>query len=72
MQQLLGLMNSMLQNRSMPDKVAKVVLEAVTSQNPNLRYTAGDDATFLVQKRKERTYSEFKKFVSEFLSKPSA
>lgn len=72
MQQVLGLMNSMLQNGSLPDKVAKVVLEAVTSQNPNLRYTAGDDAAFLVQKRKELSDSEFKKFVSEFLSKPSA
>jgi len=72
MQQVLGLMNSMLQNGSLPDKVAKVVLEVVTSQNPNLRYTAGDDAAFLVQKRKELSDSEFKKFVSEFLSKPSA
>ena len=72
MQQVLGLMNSMLQNGSLPDKVAKVVLEAVTSQNPNLRYTAGDDAAFLVQKRKELSDSEFKKFVSEFLSKPSS
>lgn len=72
MQQVLGLMNSMLQNGSLPDKVAKVVLEAVTSQNPNLRYTAGDDAAFLVQKRKELSDPEFKKFVSEFLSKPSA
>jgi len=72
MQQVLGLMNSMLQNGSLPDKVAKVVLEAVTSQNPNLRYTAGDDAAFLVQKRKELSDPEFKKFVSEFLSKPSS
>lgn len=71
MQQVLGLMNSMLQNGSLPDKVAKVVLEAVTSQSPNLRYTAGDDAAFLVQKRKELSDLEFKKFVSEFLSKSS-
>jgi NAD(P)-dependent dehydrogenase (short-subunit alcohol dehydrogenase family) len=69
MQQVQNLMGSLLQNGSSPAEVAKVVLEAVTAQNPQLRYTAGDDAAFLAQKRKELPDSEFKKFVSEFLSK---
>ena len=71
MKQFQDLMDSILQNGTLPGEVAKVILGAVTSQNPNLRYTAGDDAAFLVQKRRELSDPEFKKFVSEFLSKPA-
>jgi short-subunit dehydrogenase len=71
MQQIQVILGSMLQNGTSPTEVAKVVLEAVTAQNPNLRYTAGNDAAFLAQKRKELSDSEFKKFISEFLSKTS-
>jgi NAD(P)-dependent dehydrogenase (short-subunit alcohol dehydrogenase family) len=71
LQQFQSVVGPMLQNGSLPGVVAKVVLEAVTSQNPNLRYTAGDDAAFLAQKRKELSDPDFKKFVSEFLSKTS-
>jgi len=31
----------MMKNASSPELVAKVVLEAITNQNPNLRYLAG-------------------------------
>jgi hypothetical protein len=33
----------MMANASSPDLVAKVVLNAVTNENPNLRYLAGKD-----------------------------
>ena len=66
MQQLQGTLNSLLQNGSLPSKVAEVILNAITTPNPNLRYTVGDDAALLVQKRKELGDPEFQKFVSGF------
>ena len=38
-----------------------------TTPNPSLRYTVGDDAALLAQKRKELPDSEFQKLVLEFL-----
>ena len=66
MQQLQGTLNSLIQNGSLPSKVAEVILNAITTPNPNLRYTVGDDAAMLVQKRKELPDPEFQKFVSGF------
>ena len=66
MQQLQGTLNSLLQNGSLPSKVAEVILNAITTPNPDLRYTVGDDAALLVQKRKELGDPEFQKFVSGF------
>jgi short-subunit dehydrogenase len=67
MQQLQNSMKSLLKNGSSPTTVAKVILDAVTSPNPNLRYTVGEDAAFLAQKRKELSDSEFQKLVLGFL-----
>ena len=66
MQQLQGALNSLLQNGSLPTKVAEVILKAITTPNPNLRYTVGDDAALLAQKRRELSDSEFQKFVAGF------
>lgn len=66
MQKLQNALGSLLKNGSHPTKVAKVVLDAITSPDPNLRYTAGDDAAFLAQQRKELPDPEFKKLVLEF------
>ena len=66
MQQLQGTLNSLLKNGSLPSKVAEVILNAITTPNPNLRYTVGDDAALLVQKRRELADPEFQKFVSGF------
>lgn len=60
-------LRSIVEKGSPPSKVAKVILDAVNAQNPDLRYTVGDDAAFLVQKRKELSDSEFQKLVSDFL-----
>jgi len=39
----------MVENRSItPDEVAKIILKAVTSTNPDLRYVAGNDAAGLL------------------------
>jgi len=66
MQKLQSSINSVFKNGTPPTKVAEVILNAVTAPNPNLRYTAGDDAALLAQKRKELPDSEFQKLVLEF------
>jgi short-subunit dehydrogenase len=66
MQKLQISLNSIVKNGTPPTKVAEVILNAITTPNPNLRYTVGDDAALLVQKRKELPDSEFKKLVLEF------
>jgi short-subunit dehydrogenase len=65
MQKLQGSLNSMLKNGTPPTKVAEVILNAITTPTPNLRYTVGDDAALLAQKRKELPDSEFQKIVLE-------
>jgi len=65
-QHLQGALDSLLQNGSLPTKVAEVILKAITTPNPNLRYTVGDDAALLAQKRRELSDSEFRKLVLEF------
>ncbi len=66
MQKLQISMSTILQSATPPSRVADVILDAVTASAPSLRYTAGDDATLLAQKRKELPDSEFKKLVLEF------
>ena len=50
---------SMIENASSsPEEVARVILQALTSKNPQLRYTVGIDATTLIQVK--RTMSDVK------------
>ena len=53
MQKLQNSLNSLVKNGTPATKVAEVILNAIKIPNPNLRYTVGDDAAFLTQKRKE-------------------
>jgi hypothetical protein len=41
-----------LETGSSPDVVAKVVLKAVTSENPNLRYMAGKDIETVMEAKR--------------------
>lgn len=66
MQKLQSSMSAILQSATPPSRVADVILGAVTSSAPSLRYTVGDDAALLAQKRRELPDSEFKKLVLEF------
>ena len=48
---------SLMENASSPpEEVAKVILRAIISENPQLRYTVGNDATTLLQAK--RTMSD--------------
>jgi hypothetical protein len=54
----------MMENESSPpEEVAKDILQAVTSENPQLRYTVGDDAATIIQARMNMPDNEFRKMV---------
>jgi hypothetical protein len=46
-------------------EVAKVILKAVTSDNPDMRYTAGDDAWQIMEARKQMSDPEFAGLVKQ-------
>lgn len=52
---------SMMENPSTshPEEVANVILQAITSESPQLRYTAGNDAATVMQAKKTMSDSEF-------------
>lgn len=54
---------------SPPEEVAKVILQAVTSENPQLRYSVGDDAANLIDARKNMPDKEFRKMIMKNFSK---
>ena len=59
----------MMENESSPpEEVAKVILQAVTSENPQLRYTVGDDAVTIIQARMNMPDNEFRKMVIQNFS----
>ena len=51
MRKMVTRLEKTMKNGSSPDLVAKVVLNAVTSENPGLRYLAGNDAEQRLGKR---------------------
>ena len=54
---------------SPPEEVAKVILQAVTSENPQLRYSVGDDAANLIHARKNMPDKEFRNMIMKNFSK---
>jgi len=54
---------------SPPEEVTKVILQAVTSENPQLRYSVGDDAANLIHARKNMPDNEFRKMIMKNFSK---
>ena len=59
----------MLEGGSSSDVVAKVVLKAVTSENPSLRYLAGKDVETWVQGKTSMSDEEFHKMMKQNLMK---
>jgi NAD(P)-dependent dehydrogenase (short-subunit alcohol dehydrogenase family) len=59
---------SMLENASIsspPEEVAKVILQAVTSESPQLRYTVGNDAATILQAKRTMSDTEFGDFIKQ-------
>ena len=44
---------------STPEEVAKVVLQAITSESPKLRYAVGNDAASIIQAKTTMSDTEF-------------
>jgi NAD(P)-dependent dehydrogenase (short-subunit alcohol dehydrogenase family) len=55
-------------NSSPPSVVAEAVLQAATSENPETRYTAGEDAKMIQQARKTSSDKEFEELINTFFS----
>jgi NAD(P)-dependent dehydrogenase (short-subunit alcohol dehydrogenase family) len=64
-QKMFSAFEEMLKNASSPELVAKVVLEAVTNENPNLRYVAGKDAETLLAAKRNMSDEEFHKMMKQ-------
>jgi len=48
-----------MQNAPTPEKVAKVIMHAITDENPKLRYSVGEDVDMLLDARNRMSDSEF-------------
>jgi NAD(P)-dependent dehydrogenase (short-subunit alcohol dehydrogenase family) len=71
MQKVKNHFKSMMENASSsspPEEVAKVILQAITSENPQLRYTVGNDAATIIQARMNMPDKEFKKMIMQNFS----
>jgi NAD(P)-dependent dehydrogenase (short-subunit alcohol dehydrogenase family) len=71
MQKVKNHFKSMMENASSsspPEEVAKVILQAITSKNPQLRYTVGNDAATIIQARMNMPDKEFRKMVIQNFS----
>src|ERR687896_694397 len=71
MQKVKNYFKSMMENASSsspPEEVAKVILQAITSKNPQLRYTVGNDAATIIQARMNMPDKEFRKMVIQNFS----
>ncbi|MDQ6723692.1 MAG: SDR family oxidoreductase [Thermoproteota archaeon] len=54
-----GGMKKMMENGSTPEFVAKVVLDAITNNNPKLRYLAGNDVEQWIEAKKKMSDEDF-------------
>ncbi|MFQ5940074.1 MAG: SDR family oxidoreductase [Nitrososphaerales archaeon] len=53
------------ENATPADEVAKVILKAVTTENPEFRYLVGEDAIKWMEARKKMSDREFERFVKK-------
>ena len=65
MQKMSTSFEHMLENASSPDVVAKVILKAVTSENPSLRYLAGKDVEMWIDAKRNMSDDQFYKMIKQ-------
>lgn len=58
-------LKQIVQNTIHPSEVAKAILEAVTSDNPDFRYVVGKDATTILEARTSMSDREFQKLIKK-------
>jgi NAD(P)-dependent dehydrogenase (short-subunit alcohol dehydrogenase family) len=66
-QKMASAFEELMKNASSPELVAKVVLEAVANENPNLRYLAGKDVETLLAAKRNMSDEEFYKTMKQNL-----
>jgi NAD(P)-dependent dehydrogenase (short-subunit alcohol dehydrogenase family) len=64
-QKMASAFEEMMKNASSPELVAKVVLEAVTNENPNFRYLAGKDVENWLGAKRNMSDEEFYKMMKQ-------
>jgi NAD(P)-dependent dehydrogenase (short-subunit alcohol dehydrogenase family) len=64
-QKMASAFEEMMKNASSPELVAKVVLEAVTNENPSLRYLAGKDVENWLGAKRNMSDEEFYKMMKQ-------
>jgi NAD(P)-dependent dehydrogenase (short-subunit alcohol dehydrogenase family) len=67
-QQLEKSFKSAMENTSAsspPEEVAKVILQAVTSERPKLRYAVGNDASSIIQAKTTMSDTEFRSLIKQ-------
>lgn len=57
------------ENATAPEEVAKVILKAVTAENPEPRYLVGNDAAKWMEARKRMSDAEFERFIKQDILK---
>ena len=67
-QKMASSFEKMMKDASSPELVAKVVLEAVTNETPNLRYLAGKDAETLLAAKRNMSDEDFYKMMKQSLN----
>ncbi|HYA85207.1 MAG TPA: SDR family oxidoreductase [Candidatus Bathyarchaeia archaeon] len=65
LQRRINRVKTMFENGTAPEEVAKVILKAITSITPDLRYLVGSDANSLIEKRKNVPERKFLEFMSQ-------
>ena len=65
MQNVATSFQQMLEGGSSSDVVAKVVLKAVTSENPSLRYLAGKDMETWMEAKRSMSDEDFRKTIKQ-------
>jgi NAD(P)-dependent dehydrogenase (short-subunit alcohol dehydrogenase family) len=68
-QKVANYFKSMMNNpsSSQPEEVAKTILKAITSENPQLRYTVDNDAATIIQAKKTMSDAEFGDLIKQQL-----
>lgn len=65
LQRRINRVKPMFENGTAPEEVTKVILKAITSITPELRYLVGSDANSLIEKRKSLPERKFLEFMSQ-------
>jgi hypothetical protein len=53
------------QNAMHPSEVAKVILQAITSDDPDFRFLVGNDTTMVIEARKNMSDREFRNLIKK-------